>query len=248
MAVKELELINGIWTLKDNTISDTNKFTFTQARTVGLTTPEYGWTWLNSGSLTSANENTTSGSSLHMIHGASNTDWTPSAQTAPCRYYTIGYNGYLEIIALCYSNGDSDYEQMGIVLFDDAARGTYAKFGVGHTNALVTTGIEGRIGVGGLVQTSITTTERNNGVWLRMRAFDDQIALFYNKTFSSTPPTSWTNLTSDTLSIRTKNIGFGQMLQTVNTAGNLAGGCKWWQWSTTPLYDYNGYPTFQATQ
>lgn len=247
--VKELELINGIWTLKNNTLSDTNKFTFTNARTVGTSSSEYGWTWLNSGSLTSADENTTSGSSLYMAHGAANTDWTGGAQTAPCRYYAIDYNGYLEVIGLFYSNGSANFEQAGMVVFDNSSRGTFTKFGVG--NSLVNGGVvlEGLVGSGGtLYGTSLTTTERNNGVWLRIRILDDQVGLYYNKTYSTTPPTSWTYLTDGILNFRYKTLGMGQMVQTVNTAGNLKGGCRWWQWSTTPLYDYAGFPTFQATQ
>jgi len=222
---------------------------FPNARAVALASPEYGWTWLNRAALTSANENTTVANALWAAHGATNTDWTNAGtHTAPVRYYTTDYYGQtIEIVGLFYSNGAANFEQAGMIVYDTANLDTFVKVGVGFSASLGATALEARINGGGLVQAAITAAERNAGVWVRLVILGSQIYIYYNKTASATPPFSWTQLTNGALTpIIGRTLALGQMWQTVNVAGTLTGGCKWWEWMTLPL-GYTSVPAFQAT-
>jgi hypothetical protein len=223
---------------------------FPNARAVALTTPEYGWTWLNRANLTSANENTTVPNALYGQHAAVSTDWTNTGiHTAPVRYYNYGYYGaYTEIVGLFYSNGDADFEQAGILIFDTADQNIFMKCGVGYSAVLGNVAVESLIGGGSpLVNAVITPAQRNAGVWLRVIMQGTQIWVYYNLTASATPPTSWTFLNNNTFaSLTGKTLGIGQLWQTVNATGTLNGGCKWWEWASLPI-GYPALPSFQAT-
>jgi hypothetical protein len=222
---------------------------FPNARAVALASPEYGWTWLNRTALTSANENTTVANALYAAHGATSTDWTNAGvQTAPVRYYTITNMGSpIEVVGLFYSNGAANFEQAGMIVFDTADLNNYAKMGVGFSAAAGTTVIESRIGGGSLLQATITAGERSAGVWIKLVVIENTIYIYYNKTFSATPPLTWTLLNTGSLTNFTgRTLAIGQLWQTVNTAGTLTGGCKWWEWMTLPL-GYTSVPAFQAT-
>ena len=220
---------------------------FASARTVFATTPEFGWTILNRTALTSANENTTTGDALHMVHGNTSTDWTSTGTwTAPVRYYTLDYTGGpLEIVGQCYSNGAANYEQSGIIVFDTANKNAFIKAGVGNSAARPGLSLESYLG--GLQSVAVTAGQRNAGVWIRIVLTQDQAAVYYNLTAGAEPPTSWTLLTSGNGPGRWKTLGIGTMMQTVNTAGTLTGGCRWFGWASGEI----GYPaiaSFQAAQ
>lgn len=222
---------------------------FPNARAVALASPEYGWTWLNRTALTSANENTTVANALWAQHGATSTDWTNAGvQTAPVRYYTTSYLGSnIDIVGLFYSNGAANFEQAGMLMFDTSNLNSYAKVGVGYSATVGGTAIEARVGGSSLFQATVTAAERNAGVWLRMVIIGNTVYIYYNKTASATPPFAWTLLMNANLTnLVGKTIALGQMWQTVNTAGTLTGGCKWWEWMTLP-FGYTSIPAFQAT-
>lgn len=221
---------------------------FTTARSVFLTTPEYGWTVLNRTALTSANENTTTANAFHGVHGATNTDWTNGGNwTAPARVYTIDYaGGPLEIIGLCYSNGAANYEQSGILVYDTSNKNNFIKAGVGYS--ATRGGISVECYLGALQNAAITAGQRNAGVWVRIVLDGLYAAVYYNVNAASDPAgLTWTLLTSGNSFGMWKTLAIGTMMQTVNTAGTLTGGCKWFGWSHAGV-GYITVPSFQATQ
>jgi hypothetical protein len=221
---------------------------FPNTRPVALTTPEYGWTWLNRTNLTSANENTTVANAVWGQNSTANTDWTETGiQTAPTRYYTIGYYGaYTEVVGLFFSNGAANFEQVGMIIFDTADLNNYAKSGVGNSLGFGGICLDSRIGAGSGVATGVTAAQRNAGVWIRMVLSAGQIWIYYNKTASATPPLTWTALNFANVNFIGKTLGIGTFWQSTNTAGTLNGGCKWWEWAALPV-GYTSIPAFQAT-
>lgn len=208
-----------------------HQYTTTTARTIASTSPEYGWTWANRTNLTTADENTTTANATYGKVTTANCDWAGGTYTNPNRYQTLAWSGEMvDVIGLFYSNGAANYECAGILVYSDTNNGIYLKCGVGAAGGSVALHCyDGS----GLATASTTTAERNAGVWLRFLLFPTgsnsmAYAVLYNKTASSSPPTSWTVLQRSSIAIAIgTTMRIGQMWQTANTAGNLTGGCKW---------------------
>jgi hypothetical protein len=176
------------------------------------------------------------------------TDWNNlGTQTAPTRYYTMGYFGsYTEVVGRFFSNGAANFEQAGLIIFNTANLNEYAKCGVGYSAATGNIVVGSRVDGGGLIDAVITGAQRDAGVWVKMSLVANQVFIYYNTVASATPPLTWTFLNSSPVNFLSKTLGIGQFWQTVNVAGTLAGGCKYWEWATLPV-GYSVVPSFQAT-
>ena len=204
------------------------------ARGIAAASPEYGWTWANRTNLSSvtSNENTTTANAVYGKVTTTNSDWFGGTLTAPQRYQLINPAGRaIEVIALIYCNASANYEEVEIVIVNDASTGNFVRLGVGWNAGSGAPCILSVINAVG-VRAAITTAQRDAGCWLRIRMDPHPVAptisTGYNTTASSSPPTSWTTLQQSTFTGGPyQDYRVGQMWCSTNTAGNLAGGAKW---------------------
>lgn len=226
--------------------------TFPNARTVGLASPEYGWTWLNQSNLSSANENTTTAGAVHGVMTAANTDWSNATQTNPYRYVLAQWDTHsaFEMVGRFYCNGNASYESVGLCLCSDAFPTTYwYKIMTGYISTGI--GVHAYNGNTSFTTATITSGQRDAGVWLRILVTpSNDVYMFYSTSASSTPPSSWTFLVRWTLIIGNWALfRVGHMWQSGDTAAHLAGGCSWWgaRYLTSDLASTMNLP-WQANQ
>lgn len=228
---------------------------FPTARAIAAASPEYGWTWLNRGLLTTADENTTTANGVYGDHDATNTDWNAAAPTCPARYQTVSFTGgTLEVVGLCYNNGNAAWESTGIVLARDGAKGTFVKCWVGHNGASVRASSNQNIG-GGVTSNggaAIAAGEQTAGVWLKIVATATMVTTWFHRTASAEPPkTGWEFLQVYTSATALYGVlSIGHLWLTVNVANHLTGGILWFGWQTYPGLPrwQGGLPGFQATR
>lgn len=229
---------------------------FPTARTLSTSTPEFGWTTTNMSLLTTKDENTTSGSSMYGDHDATNTDWNVASPTCPARWQTFEYSGQtIEIVGLCYNNGNAAWENTGIVFANNANKAIFVKMFVGYNGNVSALRVSSNQNTGGVVTGNSTpfptAAEILAGVWLRMVVSGNAVTCWYNFTASSEPPTTWTFLQAYTLATGAFGTCLaGHIYVTVNTANHLTGGVRWFGWRSDAYT--HGWPgtlaLFQGTR
>jgi hypothetical protein len=155
---------------------------FPVSRAIAAASPEFGWTWLNRTCLT-ADENTTTAGVAYHDHNATSTDWWGATKTGAYRYRSSSPRrpGMERWWAMRVSNNSQrNWETTCLMLYDGTYwiriclswNGAFSPAIVAHMNSAT---------LGSAV--TITTTQRDNGVWLLMREQQNAtqtVALYYS--------------------------------------------------------------------
>lgn len=169
----------------------TRRRTFPIARSVGLATPEHGWTWLNSGALDSADENTTTADAFVLDHDGTLTRWdNTGTHTGPYRYreYSRHYVT-LDTVARLRATAAVNYQTMALQVVDLDAYNTFGLIGPAYFSGQVVRTYTG----GSSTTNALTAPQWAAGIWVRIVVESGgDIHLLYSTSSSSTPPTSWT--------------------------------------------------------
>lgn len=196
---------------------------------------EFGSTKLNfalvANTLVSVDANTTTAGAVHFVAGTATSDWFGATFTNPFLYQSFVWGGErCEFIFRAYSNGDgANYEQCGFLLTQAGTSSKYCKIGVGSAGA--TPRLHGVVNDGTLGSiTTITTDQRNAGVWVRVvLGQDGRVHASYVLTDTSTIPAGADWVILGTLA-GTFTVGstlrFGAMCQNSNASSGLTGGLK----------------------
>lgn len=175
-------------------VPNTN-FPFAEAD--AITTPPPGFTWMNSGALTSADTDTTTSNALNVEHSSTSTDWSKVSQTGPVMYKTVPVSDGMtkEIVARLSTDADASVQNFELIVINDDDNTTFHKLGIRYNaTGLWLSSTESQSGIGATTSTAITTTQRDDGIWVRMVIANREVFCYYNLTNQSSPPTSWTQL------------------------------------------------------
>lgn len=227
--------------------------TFTVSNTIFATSPEFGWLLLNTANIRNATDNSTVAGSAYAQVTTTNSDWTGVGQIAGFRYQKFtGYDGrFVQLVGVFTSNGSANFEQTGIIICDDAGKGTtYLKIAIGFDTAR-------RIqiyGAASSVVTTVTSGQLSAGIGLRVTLNGTSTAgvivtVEYNLTPGTPPPaTSWVRALSVAMDLQGKTVDLGWFIQSGNTTGNHIATCAYWAWTAQYVTSACTVPTFQATQ
>jgi len=150
-----------------------------------------GWTWVNSGALDSADENTTTADAFNIDHDGTGTDWTSGGtHTAPFRYrtYTRTYSTQ-QWVAFISGDGDFNYATTALMAVETGDDNVYAYVGPAWNGA-----DKIRTNTGGAsTWTNATAGQRNGGIWFRLVIdIDGRVLCEYAHGVVGTLPTAWT--------------------------------------------------------
>ena len=228
---------------------------FPTVRSLSASSPEFGWSTLNMGALTTKDENTSVTDSVYGDHDATNTDFN-GAPTCPFRFQLCNYTGqYLEVIGLCFNNGNASWESTGIAIQSSTTPNTFIKAWVGWNGNVGGIRVSCNQNFNGSITAAATpsSAQRDAGVWLRIVVVGGVATVWYNLTASATPPTglnAWSFAASYTTPPPTGLVRIGHFWLTVNTTGHLTGGHKYFGWRAD--VEQHGWvaeaPLFQAVE
>lgn len=233
---------------------------FPTSRTIFAADSEFGWTWANRTTWGgTGNDNTTNAGYSTWNFTTTSVLWFGGTYTAPYRYRTIQVeaNDVLEVITRVASNGQRNYELAGIQIQNAASSAQYSRVLMGYDSGLTGTNIGVRAADSNNLNggVALTSTNRDNGVWLKLRWSCFGVQYQYNTSTSSTPPTSgWISFGISGLSgtptwglnnSRT-SVRVGMIAQNENTSGGFVVKFGWfsmtlngspfsaepWQWGT----------------
>lgn len=231
--------------------------TFPTSRSIAAASPEYGWIWQNrtTWAPSSANDNTTNAGESTWAFSTTSVTWF-SSTTAPFRYRVInvGAGDVLEVVCRVASNGQRNYELAGILVALDSNPAKWSRLlmgydlGIGGTNI----GVNSADTANQKGNTALTSTDRDAGVWLKIRWTSEGFRSWYSTSTSATVPTSWTATGGGALTDSPPwgnggaALRVGMMAQNENTSGGFV--VKWkhfeirlnnglldsqpWQWGT----------------
>lgn len=218
---------------------------FPTSRTIFLADSEYGWTWQNRTTFGgTGTDNTTNATWSTWNFGAPSVDYWSTTRTAPHRYRTVQLSrgDQLEIIVRTRSNAARDFEGSGIMVVSDANQTHWSQFLVAYDAALKVIGYEQS---GNVANTSITSGQRDAGIWLRMVFALDGWSGWLSHDSGSTPPSSWTYVCGS-VPVTTGTYRVGTFAKKVNGVSGFTPQFGWfsmtltssslhrqaWQWGT----------------
>jgi len=235
--------------------------TFPIARSIGTSDSEYGWVWLNRGSLSgSSNENITVVSGANFVHSqSSDTTWYAPNYTAPVRYksYGLAPGQTLQVIAKIAATGSQNFESTQILAWISGSNAYYVRTGPAYDTGIKIATQYAVGGAGTNNNVAITSAERASGIWLNLTITEDTFVLYhYTGSSGLTPPTSgWEFNVCSTFSSTTtygKKLNVGQMIMSGRAgANNSTGSFLYYDVSVTDQTDYLNpvpYVRWGATQ
>jgi hypothetical protein len=197
--------------------------TFLGSSVNDLTSTSPGWTYANSGKLTTATRNA---GTLAWAHAASAS--ASSSNTAPHRYRLYRpMQAIQRWITRVRHDCNANYEFAGIRICPDSAPTTVVNIATGYAGGVFVVGgsSAGDVGLG---STAVVT----NGVWLMADIVGGTVRLYYSTSTSSTPPTASTDWV---LFSSTSSIAAGTLLRVGMYAdnGGLGGAntIDWYYWT-----------------
>lgn len=184
-----------------------------------------GYTWLNSSNLDSADQNTTTANAEYWNLSATNSVWNSATQSAPCLYKTALPNlgTVQQFTGRVTGNMDADFEAAGIIIFQSGATNRFLRIAVAYSGGqVVTTSWVDSSGSASSASQSITSGQRDAGIWLQIRRAGLYVSVYYNTTDTATQPTSWTRLaTIQLFTALTDSCRYGRFANTGNTSNNF---------------------------
>lgn len=157
-----------------------------------------GWTWQSTTNLVASDTNTTAVGALFMsgAGSAATYDYTPAGiNTAPSLYKTYPFGGliYEAVARITFSNASTG-NALGMCFGRDAVSTERIRIEVVGTTVYSDDS-------GGSTNTAtITSTQRNNGIWVRIvyDSLANVASVYYNLANQATPPTTWTTYRTKT--------------------------------------------------
>ncbi len=196
--------------------------TFVTTVANSISSPPAGWTWADSAGLTIASQGAVNG--RLVTHNSTNTDWAGVTRNGPRQFraFTRDTTGVQYVIARIASDGNANYERAGVIIYDPATPATYTDYCVGYHSSGGGLVLMSRVGDSSEQYTTVTSGQRDAGVWVMiLLTLDGAVEHYYSLSGSSTVPTTWTFR-------RRSSAGFFSTLSTMYAAtisytGNTSG-------------------------
>lgn len=153
--------------------------------------PPVGWTWMNASNLVTADCNSTVADALYLNAGSGSYDFNPSVATSPYLFktYTIsGVHGaanwnFFARVVLGSNNGS----WAGIGIRNSSIIANKARILVNNPGTGCQIYADG-YGTSGAMSATITTAQRDAGVWILVCRSGQTIGAYYSVSNSATPP------------------------------------------------------------
>lgn len=174
--------------------------TFSVTHANAISTPPEGWSWLNSGNLTSADTNTSLANALHIVHNTSSTDnYYSTTNSAPRLYRARDATGQqFEIVCRMKLSSHSSNWWAGMNVYDSQNANYFIKIALKSATQNQVCLFQNINGTSTALGTANLTGQQANtdGIWVRLVCAATGATGYYNTTNTSTMPWTWTYLDS----------------------------------------------------